>query len=62
MKPTWRPSVSSARNRDVLMNTQSPYKWWSTLKSDVSGLSSSLPQLVAVVAGPQLSDRASQLP
>ena len=35
----------SARNRDVLMNTQSPHKWWSTLKSAVFGLSSSLPLL-----------------
>ena len=25
----------SARNRDVLMNAQSPHKWWSTLKSAV---------------------------
>ena len=32
----------SARNRDVLMNTKSPHKWWSTLKSAVFGLSSSL--------------------
>ena len=29
----------SARNRDVLMNDQSPLKWWSTLKSAVFGLS-----------------------
>ena len=36
----------SARNRDVLMNAQSPHKWWSTLKSAVFGLSSSLPPLV----------------
>ena len=28
------------------MNAQSPHKWWSTLKSAVFGLSSSLPQLV----------------
>ena len=28
------------------MNAQSPCKWWSTLKSDVFGLSSSLPPLV----------------
>ena len=33
----------SARNRDVLMNAQSPRKWWSTLEF---GLSSSLPPLV----------------
>ena len=36
----------SARNRDVLMNAQSSHKWWSTLKSAVFGLSSSLPPLV----------------
>ena len=36
----------SARNRDVLRNSQSPHKWWSTLKSAVFGLSSSLPPLV----------------
>ena len=36
----------SARNRDALMNAQSPHKWWSTLKSAVFGLSSSLPPLV----------------
>ena len=30
----------SDRNRDVLMNVQSPYKWWSTLKSVVFGSSS----------------------
>ena len=36
----------SARNRDVLMNTQSPHKCWSTLKSAVFSLSSSLPPLV----------------
>ena len=28
------------------MNAQSPHKWWSTLKSAVFGLSSSLPLLV----------------
>ena len=36
----------SARNRDVLMYAQSPRKRWSTLKSAVFGLSSSLPPLV----------------
>ena len=35
----------SARNRDVLMNAQS-HKWWSTVKSAVFDLSSSLPPLV----------------
>ena len=36
----------SARNRDVLINAKSPHKLWSTLKSAVFGLSSSLPPLV----------------
>ena len=39
-------SQLSERNRDVLMNIQSPHKWWSTLKSAVFGLSSSLPPLI----------------
>ena len=34
----------SDRNRDVLMNDQSPHKWWSTLKSAVFGSSPSLPR------------------
>ena len=33
----------SIRNRDVLMNAQSPHMWWFTLKSAVFVLSSSLP-------------------
>ena len=37
----------SAREKDVLINAPSPHKWWSTLKSAVIGLSSSLPLLVA---------------
>ena len=37
----------SDRNRDVLMNVQSPHKWWSTPKTAVFGSSSSLPQLVS---------------
>ena len=41
----------SDRNRDVLMNVQSPYKWWSTLKSAVFGSSSSLPPLVSEGGG-----------
>ena len=41
----------SVRNRDVLMNPQSPHKWWSTLRSAVLGLSSSLPPLVGGVGG-----------
>ena len=36
----------SARNRDVIMNAQSPHKWWSTLNSAVFGLSLSLLPLV----------------
>ena len=34
------------RNRDVLMNVQSPHKWRATLNSAVFGTSSSLPLLV----------------
>ena len=34
------------------MNVQSPHKWRSTLKSDVLGLSSSLPLLVGGIGGP----------
>ena len=47
----------SDRNRDVLMNVQSPHKRWSTLKSAVFGTSSSLPPLVR--GGPLLSLRCS---
>ena len=36
----------SVRNRVVLINAQSTHKWWSTLKSAVFVLSSSLPPLV----------------
>ena len=36
----------SDRSMDVLMNAQSPYKWWPTLKSAVFGSSSSLPPFV----------------
>ena len=39
------------RNKAVLMNVQSPHKWWSTLKSDVCGTSSSLPPLVSEGGG-----------
>ena len=40
----------SDRNRNVLMNVQSPHKWWSTLKSAEFGSSTSLPRsLVRVV-------------
>ena len=41
----------SDRNRDVLMNVQSPNKWWSMLKSGVFGSSSSLPPLVSEGGG-----------
>ena len=37
----------SDRNWAVLLNVQSPHKWWSTLKSAVFGKSSSLPPLVS---------------
>ena len=37
----------SDRNRDVLMNVQSSHKLWSTLKSAVVSLSSSLPLLIS---------------
>ena len=33
------------------MNVQSPYKWWSILKSDVFGSGSSLPPLVGPAGG-----------
>ena len=36
----------SVRNRDVLLNVPSPHKWWSTGKSAVFCLSSSMPLLV----------------
>ena len=39
------------RNRDVLMNVQSPHNWWSTLKSVLFGSSSSLPPLVSEGGG-----------
>ena len=41
----------SVRNIDVLMNVQSPHKWWSTLKSAMFGSSSSLPPLVGAGGG-----------
>ena len=41
----------SDRNRDVLMNVQSPHKWWSTLKSVVFGSSTSLPPLASEGGG-----------
>ena len=39
-------SQFSNRNRAVLMNVQSPHKWWCPLKSAVFDTSSSLPPLV----------------
>ena len=41
----------SDRNRDVLMNVQSPHKRWSSLKSAMFGSSSSLPPLVSEGGG-----------
>ena len=41
----------SDRNKDVLINVQSPHKWWSTLKSTVFGSSSSLPPLISEGGG-----------
>ena len=43
----------SDRSRDVLMNAQCVYKWWSALKSAVFGSSSdsSLPPLIGVGGG-----------
>ena len=43
----------NVRSRDVLMNTQCPHKWWSTMKSAVFGSSSdlSLPPLIGVGGG-----------
>ena len=41
----------SDRNRDILINVQSPHKWWYTLKSAVFGSSSSLPPLVSEGGG-----------
>ena len=41
----------SDRNRDVLMNVQSPQKWWSILKSVVFDSSSSLPPLISEGGG-----------
>ena len=41
----------SVRNRDVLMNFQSPHKWCSTLKSAVFASSSSLPPHVSEGGG-----------
>ena len=41
----------SDRNREVLMNIQSPRKWWSTRKSAVFGSTSSLPPLVSEGGG-----------
>ena len=41
----------SNRNRNVLMNVQSPQNWWSTLKPAVFGSSSSLLLLVSEGGG-----------
>ena len=54
----------SDRNRDVLMNVHSPHKWWSTLKFEVFGSSSSLPPLVGEGGGLVCESigKANQLP
>ena len=39
------------RNRGVLMNVHSPYKWWSTLKSAVFRSCSPLPPFISKDAG-----------
>ena len=41
----------SERNRNILMNAQSPLKRWSTLKSAIFGSSSALPPLVSEGSG-----------
>ena len=41
----------SDRNSDVLVNVQSPHKWWSTHKSVVFGSSSTLPLLISEGGG-----------
>ena len=41
----------SDRDRVVLMNVQSPRKWWYTLRSAVFGSSSSLPPLISEGGG-----------
>ena len=47
MKPTQMPRISLVTETGyVLMNVQSPLKWYSTLKSAVFGQSSSLHSLV----------------
>ena len=49
----------SDKNRAVLMNVQSPHKWWSTLKSAVFGSSSSLPLHVSTAGWTQKSTTAT---
>ena len=51
MKPTLTPSVSLVTVTAVLMNVQSPNKWWSTLKFHVFGTSSLLPPLASEDGG-----------
>ena len=46
MKPTRRKSVNLVTETGLLINVQSAHKLWSTLKSAVLGMSSSLPPLV----------------
>ena len=49
----------SDRNRAVLMNVQSPHKWWSTLKSAVFGASSPLPPIGLVCESVGKTDQLS---
>ena len=51
MKPTRRLSLILVTETDVLMSVQSLHKWWSTLKSAVFRLSSSMPPLVSEGCG-----------
>ena len=51
MKPTRRLDFSLVIETGMVLNVQSPYKWWSTLKSVVFGSSSSLPPLVSEGGG-----------
>ena len=44
-------SLLDDRNRDVLIDVQSPHKWWSTLKFAVFGSSSALSPLVSEGGG-----------
>ena len=51
----------SVKNKDVLINTQYPNKWWSTLKFAVFSLSLSLPPLVGGLGLSRSVGKADQL-